>query len=111
MTIELFLVLYKSMLIISCHFDDKTVGHVMLVISLLSLLLAVPLSSSNISPVQLTRVTSIAFFFAAALSFNVYYVTTIGSGVSLYSGLFHVSTVSMAIELFIFIVGGLILLP
>jgi NADH-ubiquinone oxidoreductase chain 2 len=83
----------------------------MLVISLLSLLIAVPLSSSNISPVQLTRVTSVAFFFAAALSLNGYYVTTIGSGVSLYSGLFHVSTVSLAIEAFLFIVGGLILLP
>ena len=83
----------------------------MLVLTLLSLLIAIPLSSSNISSVQLTRVTSIAFFFAAALSFNAYYVTTIGSGVSLYSGLFHVSTVSMAIELFIFVVGGLILLP
>jgi NADH-ubiquinone oxidoreductase chain 2 len=83
----------------------------MLVISLISLLIAIPLSSSNISPVQLTRVTSVTFFFAAALSFNAYYVTTIGSGVSLYSGLFHVSTVSMAIEFFIFVVGGLILLP
>jgi NADH-ubiquinone oxidoreductase chain 2 len=83
----------------------------MLVISLLSLLIAIPLSSSHISPVQLTRVTSIAFFFAAALSFNAFYVTTLGSGISLYSGLFHVSTVSMAIEFFIFVVGGLILLP
>lgn len=83
----------------------------MLVISLISLLIAIPLSSSKISPVQLTRVTSVTFFFAAALSFNAYYVTTIGSGVSLYSGLFHVSTVSMAIEFFIFLVGGLILLP
>ena len=55
--------------------------------------------------------TSITFFFAAALSFNAYYVTTLGSGVSLYSGLFHVSTVSIAMEFFIFIVGGLILLP
>lgn len=89
----------------------RTAGNVMLVILLLSLLLAIPLSSSNISPVQLTRVTSVIFFFAAALSFNAYYVTTIGSGVSLYSGLFHVSTVSMAIEFFIFLVGGLILLP
>ena len=83
----------------------------MLVISLISLLIAIPLSSSKISPVQLTRVTSVTLFFAAALSFNAYYVTTIGSGVSLYSGLFHVSTVSMAIEFFIFVVGGLILLP
>jgi NADH-ubiquinone oxidoreductase chain 2 len=83
----------------------------MLVITLLSLLIAVPLSSSKISPVQLTRATSVTFFFAAALSFNAYYVATLGSGVSLYSGLFHVSTVSMAIECFIFVVGGLILLP
>lgn len=90
----------------------------MLVITLLSLLIAVPLSSSRpasqgaaISPVQLTRATSVTFFFAAALSFNAYYVATLGSGVSLYSGLFHVSTVSMAIECFIFVVGGLILLP
>ena len=83
----------------------------MLILSLLSLLIAVPLSSSTISPVQLTRVTSVTFFFAAALSLNTYYVTTIGSGMSLYSGLFHVSTVSLAIEVFIFIVGGLILLP
>jgi len=90
---------------------EQIAGDVMLVISLLSLLIAIPLSSSNISPVQLTRVTSIVFFFAAALSFNTYYVTTIGSGVSLYSGLFHVSTVSLAIEFFIFVVGGLILLP
>ena len=87
------------------------VGNVMLTISLLSLLVAIPLSSSNISAVQLTRATSIAFFFAAALSFNAYYVITIGSGLSLYSGLFHVSAVSMAREFFVFLVGGLILLP
>ena len=75
-------------------------------------LIAIPLSSSsNISAVQLTRATSMTFFFASLLSFSVYYATTIGVGVSLYSGLFHVSTVPMAIELFIFIAGGLILLP
>lgn len=89
----------------------RSAGYAMLVITLLSLLIAVPLSSSKISPVQLTRATSVTFFFAAALSFNAYYVATLGSGVSLYSGLFHVSTVSMAIECFIFVVGGLILLP
>lgn len=82
----------------------------MLVILLLSLLIATPLSSSKISSVQLTRVTSITLFIAAALSFNTYYVNTLESGVSLYSGLFHVSTVSIAVEMFIFTVGGIILL-
>ncbi len=81
----------------------KSVGNAKLVITLLSLLVAVPLSSSTISPVQLTRVTSLAFFMAARFSFNMYYVTTIGSGLSLYSGLFHVITVSLSKELFIFI--------
>lgn len=84
----------------------------MLVITLLTLLIATPLSSSTkFTPEQLHRATAVTFFFAAALSFNAYYVATLGTGVSLYSGLFHVSTVSMAIECFIFVVGGLILLP
>ena len=84
----------------------------MLVITLLTLLIATPLSSSTkFTPEQLHRATAVTFFFAAALSFNAYYVATLGAGVSLYSGLFHVSTVSMAIECFIFVVGGLILLP
>jgi NADH-ubiquinone oxidoreductase chain 2 len=84
----------------------------MLVITLLTLLIATPLSSSTkLTPEQLHRATAVTFFFAAALSFNAYYVATLGAGVSLYSGLFHVSTVSMAIECFIFVVGGLILLP
>ena len=87
-------------------------SHVMLVITLLTLLIATPLSSSTkFTPEQLHRATAVTFFFAAALSFNAYYVATLGAGVSLYSGLFHVSTVSMAIECFIFVVGGLILLP
>lgn len=82
----------------------------MLVRTLLSLLIAVPLYSSNISPVQLRRVTSIAFFFAAALSINVCYISMLGSGLSLYSGLFHVSTVSGLFEVLIFLAGRLILL-
>lgn len=56
------------------------VGHVMLVISLLSLLLAVLLSSSIISPVQRIQGTSIAFFFAVALSSKHFMFPTIRSG-------------------------------
>lgn len=82
----------------------------MLLRTLLSLLVAVPLSSSTISPVQLRRVTSIAFFFAAALSMNAFHANMLGSGLSLYSGLFQVSTASALFEVLIFTVGGLILL-
>lgn len=88
----------------------SSAGYIMLVRTLLSLLIAVPLYSSNISPVQLRRVTSISFLFAAALSINVCYTSLLGSGLSLYSGLFHVSTVSGLFEILIFLAGRLILL-
>lgn len=83
----------------------------MLVLSLLSLLIAIPLFSSNISPIQLSRVTSVSFIFAALLTYNIYDIEMLNSGVSLYSGLFHVSTISAGVEIFILLVGGVILLP
>lgn len=67
--------------------------------------LGIRLFSSKISFVQLTRMTSVIFFYIPGLFF-VSYVTGIESGVSLYSGLLHVSTVSMAIWFFISVVGG-----
>lgn len=82
----------------------------MLTRTLLSFLVAVPLYSSTISPVQLRRVTSIRFFFAAALFFNVLYPSILGSGVSIYSGLFHVSSVTLTFDILICTVRGLILL-
>ena len=81
----------------------------MLVITLMSLFFAIPLFSY--SPVQLSRVTSVAFIISAILSLNIYYVDVIGYGLSLYSGLFHISSVSLGIEIFILIVGGIIVLP
>jgi NADH-ubiquinone oxidoreductase chain 2 len=82
----------------------------MLLIGLTSLLIAIPLYSS-ITPALLTRITSIILLFSAALSFNSLYVQAIGSGLGLYSGLFHVTTVTQFIEIFLYTVGAMILLP
>ena len=82
----------------------------MLLIGLTTLLMAIPLYSSTISPSLLTRMTSITLLFSAALSFNALYVQAIGSGLGLYSGLFHVTSVTQALEVFLFMVGALILL-
>jgi NADH-ubiquinone oxidoreductase chain 2 len=83
----------------------------MLLIGLTSLLMAIPLYSSTITPTLLTRMTSIMLLFSAALSFNALYVQAIGSGLGLYSGLFHVTSVTQAMEIFLFVTGAFILLP
>lgn len=82
----------------------------MLLIGLTSLLLAIPLYSS-ITPALLTRITSIILLFSAALSFNSLFVQAIGSGLGLYSGLFHVTNVTQFMEVFLFTVGAVLLLP
>lgn len=83
----------------------------MLLIGLTSLLLAIPLYSSTITPTLLTRITAIILLFSAALSFNSLYVQAIGSGLGLYSGLFHVTTVTQFMEMFLYTVGAFLLLP
>ena len=81
----------------------------MLLIGLTSLLIAIPLYSSTITPTLLTRITSIILLFSAALSFNSLYMQAIGSGLGLYSGLFHVTTVTQFMEMFLYVIGAFIL--
>lgn len=82
----------------------------MLLIGLISLLIAIPLYSS-ITPSRLTRMTAIILFFSAALSLNSLYIQALGSGLGIYSGLFHVTTVTQFMEVFLFTVGAFILMP
>ena len=83
----------------------------MLVLGIFSLMTAVALPNVNISPILLTRVASIVLLYAAALSYNAFDIQAIGSGVSIYSGLFQVTSVSQAMDTFVFIIGAMILLP
>jgi hypothetical protein len=66
---------------------------------------------SGISPVLISRLTSIVFLFSGALSYNALYIQSIGSGLSIYSGLFQVTVLSQSFDLFIFILASLILIP
>src|ERR1700710_1663633 len=83
----------------------------MLVLGIFSLMIAVALPTVKISPLLLIRVTSIILLYAAALSFNAMYIQAIGSGLGIFSGLFQVTSVSQAIDVFIFTIGALVLLP
>jgi len=56
-------------------------------------------------------VTSLVLLYTAALSFNALDLQGIGEGVSIYSGLFQVTSVSQSVDTFIFVIGAMILLP
>ena len=82
----------------------------MLSIGLISQLVAIPIFSYRITPSLFNRITSVVLIYSALLSFNGLYVESLASGVGIYSGLFHVTTVSLGVETFLLFVGSLILL-
>jgi NADH-ubiquinone oxidoreductase chain 2 len=83
----------------------------MIFISILTLIVAkaLPLLNKKISSIHFTRIASIIFLYTGAITFNCLYIQSIGSGIGIYSGLFHITQISQLIEIFLFIIGGLIL--
>nr|YP_009463060.1 NADH dehydrogenase subunit 2 [Pleurotus platypus]AUW35303.1 NADH dehydrogenase subunit 2 [Pleurotus platypus] len=83
----------------------------MIFLSILILIVAKALiSNNNLSPVLFPRITAIIFIYAGVLSLNTFYIQSIGSGIGIYSGLFHITSFSQFIEFFIYIIGSLILI-
>ena len=84
----------------------------MIFISILILIVAIALPSinKNISPLLLTRISSIVFIYAGALSLNALYIQSIGSGIGVYSGLFQVTNTSQLLDVFILLIGSFILI-
>ena len=91
--------------------ENSTSVGVMLLACIITNILAIALPSLRISPLLLIRIATIALLYAAALSFNVVYIQSIGSGIGIFSGLFHVTLISQSIETFFYLVGALILMP
>jgi NADH-ubiquinone oxidoreductase chain 2 len=84
----------------------------MIFISILTLIVAKALPSlyRNLSSIYFTRISAIIFIYAGVLSFNTFYIQSIGSGIGLYSGLFQITQVSVLIEIFFLFIGFLILI-
>jgi hypothetical protein len=70
---------------------------------------ALPGLNTHISSIHVTRITSIVLLFAGTLSLNTLNLESIGSGIGIYSGFFQVTTISQLIEIFLFMIGGGIL--
>lgn len=84
----------------------------MIFISILILIVAkaLPFINTNLSSIYFTRISAIIFIYAGVLSFNTLYIQSIGSGIGIYSGLFHITQISQIIEIFLLIIGSLILI-
>nr|UIX25577.1 NADH dehydrogenase subunit 2 [Tricholoma matsutake]UIX25605.1 NADH dehydrogenase subunit 2 [Tricholoma matsutake] len=84
----------------------------MIFISILILIVAkaLPSLNNNLSSIYFTRISAIIFIYAGVLSFNSLYIQSIGSGIGIYSGLFHITQVSQLIEFFFLIIASLILI-
>ena len=84
----------------------------MITIAILILIVAKALPGLNtrISSIHVTRITSIVFLFSGALSLNSLNLDCIGSGIGIYGGFFQVTPISQLIEIFLFVIGGGILI-
>ncbi len=86
----------------------------MLIITILTLIVAIGLQNtqqSKITPILFSRITSIMLVYAAILTFNMLYLDMIDSGLGIFSGYLQVSNISLSLEIFIYIIGALILMP
>src|SRR3954468_24599592 len=82
----------------------------MVLISLLTLILTIGLLSSKITYLHLNRVVIIVLLLSGVLAYHSMWIGQLGSGVGIFNGLFLVTSLSNGIDLFIYIVGSLILL-
>lgn len=83
----------------------------MIILTIITFILALGLGSTQISPIQFSRLAAISFLLSAFLSFNVLYIESLGNGLGIFSGLYQVSSVSQSIETFIYVMAALILIP
>jgi NADH-ubiquinone oxidoreductase chain 2 len=82
----------------------------MIFISILTLIVAKALPLIHISTIHFTRVSAIIFIFSGVLTFNTFYIQSIGSGLGIYSGLLQINIINQTMEIFIYFIGSLILI-
>ena len=83
----------------------------MIFISIITLIAAKALPLfTKISSIHISRIASIIFIYTGVISFNCFYIQVIGSGIGIYSGLFYITPISQLMEIFLFFIGGCILI-
>jgi NADH-ubiquinone oxidoreductase chain 2 len=72
--------------------------------------IALPSFKQDLSSQLITRISAIIFIYSGALALNAFYIQSIGSGLGIYSGLFHVTITSQLLDVLLFFLSALILM-
>jgi NADH-ubiquinone oxidoreductase chain 2 len=72
--------------------------------------IALPSFKKDLSSLLITRISAIIFIYSGALSLNAFYIQSIGSGIGIYSGLFHVTIISQLLDVLLLFLAALILM-
>src|ERR1700733_11824565 len=82
----------------------------MLLLGIITLVMTIPLASTYLSTILIHRIALLIMLFSSLLAYNTLYVVPLSTGVGLLGGLFQISILSQSLEIFILIIGSIILL-
>lgn len=82
----------------------------MVLFGVLTMIIAIALSSLRISAIYFNRITVILLLYSGVLAYNAIYTDLVGSGIGVFGGLFQVTAITQSIDVFIYLVGALVLL-
>jgi NADH-ubiquinone oxidoreductase chain 2 len=82
----------------------------MLLLGIITLVMTIPLASLYLSTILIHRIAFLILLLSAVLSYNTLYVVPLSSGIGILGGLFQTTLFSQSLEIFILILGSLILL-
>jgi NADH-ubiquinone oxidoreductase chain 2 len=82
----------------------------MLLLGIITLVMTIPLASLYLSTILIHRIAFLILLLSAVLSYNTLYVVPLSSGIGILGGLFQTTLLSQSLEIFILIIGSLILL-
>lgn len=82
----------------------------MILIGVLTMILAIALSSLRITAINFNRIAIILLLYSGVLAHNALCTGPVGSGVGVFGGLFQVTTITQSMDIFIYLVGALVLL-
>src|ERR1700759_3614277 len=82
----------------------------MLLLGIITLVMTIPLASTYLSTILIHRIAFLILLFSSLLTYNTLYVIPLSSGIGILGGLFQTTLLSQSLEIFILIIGSLILL-
>lgn len=82
----------------------------MLLLGIITLVMTIPLASTYLSTILIHRIAFLILLFSGLLTYNTLYVIPLSSGIGILGGLFQTTLLSQSMEIFILLIGSVILL-